>query len=1175
MNFLYFKVRSLFSDSIFFSKAGWIFALFGFGILNLDFVFFASAQECGYIYVTPNGATSGLTGTKANPAKFSFGLSLVSTTNKIIRMAAGTYSFSNAINIPSNVIIEGGFNSSTWVKSNATPTIIYRDSLNNLSNPNRLVGLSCIGVSGFRLLDLTINIADAIGDGVTVYGIYVNNCTNYVISRCKINAGDGSDGNPGTPGIPGMDGDTGKVGQPGVDIGDCCRNGGLGGCCSFPGSYSGGKGGTGAVRGGFVVNVYTGIGCPWDTCYYNKPLSDYTNTGLPGLFGQGYGGVPGGNGGAGVCQSQYYQQQCYSDPAQNDGDVGDPGIDGKDGINGLQGIDSYSGGFYVPDSGSVGTDALPGGGGGGGGGGGAKGCESAVLDPETGDTISYVSGSGAGGGGGGEGGQGGFIGGGGAGAGGSFSIFVWANGINGVVRDCSLNPGQGGQGGNGGVGGAGGQGGAGGKGGNLYNDSTGTHSCNTGVGGKGGAGGTGGKGGDGGKGSDGDSKALYQQPGQEPILLSNMYNPFEPTVTATFSGCSNSDVTFTTNATGNIDWVFGVGANPSTASGANVSVQYDSGIPGFRSITLVVDGVPYPLANFINIPTDFTPPKIKSSKNVVCVGDAVNIFTTETATTYNWSIPGGSITTSSLQTPGNVTFSSPGIKTISLTTTSCCGTSVTTKDIEVITSPTIDIGNDTSMCFTDALPLLDAGNPGATYQWFFNGSPTGDTSHTKQTAEPGLYSVIVSYGSCFNSDSMYLDIYNKLPIDLGTDILLCTGDTLPVLNAGLTGMQSYLWTMNSNPVGMNSQTLQTIGAGTYMVSVTSPTGCIGKDTIILTIKDPEIELGNNITVCSNEPLPVLDGGNSGCTYSWALNGSAAGTSKLLQTTAAGLYSVTVTSPAGCSTSDNLTLNVVPALIAAFTVPASAMVGSFVSVTDNSSPPPTSWNWNFGDGSLNESLQNPIHIYTEAGQYAIFLIVNNGTCSDTITTVINVQNDCSALGLTAAFTQSDDTIYLNGLGMVTLNNTSSNSNSWLWDFGDGQTSTEQNPTHVYADEGTYTITLTSFNYNCSTMVSGFETVMLYPLGISESDNTSGLWKVKILPNPSNGKFFVSLSHPPSEKNTISVLNVLGETVYKSIIPNPGNEIDLSSHPKGIYFFKVVLNKGLGEFEREIIKKVAIN
>ena len=1158
-----------------------------FTILILTFAFLdISAQECGYVYVSPTGASSGVAGTKATPANFSYGLTLVTSTIKIVRMSSGTYSLSNALVIPSNITIEGGFNSSTWVKSNATPTIINRDNTNNQSNPNRLVGLSCINVTGFRLLDITINIANASGNGVSVYGIYINNCSNYVISRVKLNVGNASDGLPGTPGIPGMVGAPGTVGQPGQEIGDSLRLGGTGGCCSFTGSYAGGGGGMGAHRGGFVIDTIFGF-------YYNKPGSDYTNDGLPGLFGLGYGGVQGGNGGAGVCQAQYHVQ-CWADPAQNFGKVGHVGINGLPGLSGTQGTTSYTGGYYISGIGTQGLQGKNGGGGGGGGGGGAKGCEPAVINPTNGDTVSYVSGAGGGGGGGGEGGQGGFTANGGTGAGGSFGIFVWTNGINGVVRDCSIAPGQGGNGGTGGTGGAGGIGGAGGLGGNLFNDSTHLHSCNTGEGGPGGQGGQGGQGGNGGDGSDGVSIPIYQQPAApEPLMISNMYNPFEPTVTATFSGCSNSDVTFSTIATGNIDWVFGVGANPSTASGANVTVQYASGMPGFRSITLIIDGVPYPLANFVNIPTNFPPPQITSSKIVACVGDPVNLSTTGTANSYNWAIPGGSIASSAVQNPGNVTFASAGTHIVTLTTTSCCGISVTTQEIKVITAPIVNVGRDTTMCITDQLPLLDAGNPGASYQWKLNGVITGGNTQTLQTTLPGAYSVNVSYGSCSANDTMHLFIYTKLPIHLGPDLLICTNDTLPVLNAGLSGMETYLWTMNANPVGMNSQTLQTIADGIYIVSVTSASGCVGKDTILLTIKDPLVELGNNYTICANGAHPVLNAGNTGCSYSWTLNGSpTGGNTQTLQTTAAGVYAITVTSPAGCTAQDNLTLTVLPALNAAFTVAPTATVGASVTFTDNTSPTPTSWNWNFGDGSPNTLLQNPTHAYTAAGQYAIFLIVQNATCSDTITSFITIQNNCSTLGLTSSFTMSEDTIFLNGLGMVTFTNTSANSNAWLWNFGDGSTATVQSPTHVYSVIGTYTVTLNSYNNNCTTSVTHAVVVLESSVGINLLQNFTDETKLQIYPNPNGGKFTIQVENCLGcleQIENLTVINILGEIVYQSSEKHPMTNasvtIDLSDRPKGIYFVKLLLpnrhlssgnNKGeIDYLEKVLIKKVIIN
>jgi len=1131
-----------------------------------------SAQECGYVYVTPGGASSGVAGTKATPANLTYGLSLANPTDNIIRMADGTYTLSSELIMQSNLTIEGGFNAVTWAKSNASITIIHRDTNNVLPSPNRLIAISCIGISNFRILDITLNMDDAVGDGVTTYGIYLNGCSDYTISRCIINAGNGSDGLSGTPGINGivgangLGGESGNEGESGWAVSNCCRLGGAGASGSFPGSNAGGAGGLGAERGGFIVDTIFGL--LYACC-------DYTNIGFTGYPGLGLGGSAGGVGGVGLCETYYppADSQCAVGPT-NHGDPGQVGNVGNNGLDGTQGTTTFTGGFYVPGTGTVGTNATHGGGGGGGGGGGAKGCEPAVLDPFTGDTTYYSSGSGGGGGGGGESGQGGFIGQGGTGAGSSFAIFAWANGANGMIRDCVPTPGLGGSGGAGGPGGIGGTGGLGGQGGKSGLAPDSISSCNIGQGGDGGNGGNGGNGGAGGPGSDGVSIGIYQNTAGSPVLLSNAYNPFEPDITVEFSGCSNTNIIFSTTAIGNINWVFGFGANPPTGSNAGDTVQYDSGTPGFRTITLIVDGTPYSYANFININENFTPPEITASATTICVSDDINFSTSATALTYNWTIPGGSITSSPQQNPGLVTFNTPGTYNITLETTSCCGVSVTELEIAILSSVTVNIGSDTSICFTDPLPVLNAGNPGATYLW-----STGDTTQTLQTVAPGMYTVLVSYGSCSQSDTINLSIYTSLPVNLGGDTAICITDPFPVLDAGMPNMASYLWTLDGNPVGTNSQTLQTTIPGVYGVTITSPTGCVGTDSISLSISDPTVDLGMDKTICSNESFPVLNAGNPGSTYNW----STGATTQTIQTTSGGTYSVTIINQYGCTAQDSMALMVLPALNASFIAPPTATVNIPVSFVDASTPTPTTWNWNFGDGSPNESIANPVHVYTTAGVYPVFLIVSNGICSDTAISTIDVLNDCSTVGLAADFVSSTDTVDLAGLGMVSFTDTSINALSWEWNFGDGSpVETVQDPTHTYIDTGIYTVTLTAYNYNCSDIatyviivINSTEpvdtTVGINEFQVSPLDAGQAGLKFQVFPNPNNGQFTIEVHNTPQPELNLEIFNILGEKVIERNLISLNNDlkIDVSLSDRGIYFIKLQTDKGF------IIKKVVVN
>jgi PKD repeat protein len=120
----------------------------------------------------------------------------------------------------------------------------------------------------------------------------------------------------------------------------------------------------------------------------------------------------------------------------------------------------------------------------------------------------------------------------------------------------------------------------------------------------------------------------------------------------------------------------------------------------------------------------------------------------------------------------------------------------------------------------------------------------------------------------------------------------------------------------------------------------------------------------------------------------------------------------------------------------------------------------SWKWNFGDGT-NSTEQNPKHTYTKAGQYAVTVTVNNAAGSNTATYTgyINVVNSLEPP--IAAFSA------LPTYGKVPLNvsfidNSTGSPTSWKWNFGDGNTSTEQNPTHLYSKSGQYAVTLTVNN-----------------------------------------------------------------------------------------------------------------
>lgn len=156
-------------------------------------------------------------------------------------------------------------------------------------------------------------------------------------------------------------------------------------------------------------------------------------------------------------------------------------------------------------------------------------------------------------------------------------------------------------------------------------------------------------------------------------------------------------------------------------------------------------------------------------------------------------------------------------------------------------------------------------------------------------------------------------------------------------------------------------------------------------------------------------------------------------------------------------------------------PTSSSAPLNVSFTDNSTGSPTSWKWNFGDGTTSIE-QNPMHTYTKAGQYTVTLTTNNAVGSNMLTkySYINAINAERApiTAFSASPTSGNAPLIVNF-----IDNSTNVPNSWKWTFGDGNVSTEQNPVHVYGKTGKFNVTLTAKNAAGSNAVtkSGFITV----------------------------------------------------------------------------------------------------
>ncbi len=280
-----------------------------------------------------------------------------------------------------------------------------------------------------------------------------------------------------------------------------------------------------------------------------------------------------------------------------------------------------------------------------------------------------------------------------------------------------------------------------------------------------------------------------------------------------------------------------------------------------------------------------------SPSDTGCVPFTVNFSNTSTgAVNYLWDFGDGS-PPDTAASPSHI-FITPGtfnVKLVAVDSASCNIADSTMIVITALSSPQINLGNDTTLCGQNSL-LLDAGNPGSTYLW-----NTNATTQSISVSGPGTYWVEADNGFCKDTDTIVVAFVFKPSI--GNDTSVCPGAFI-ILDAGNPG-SSYLWS-----TGDTSQTLSVSAPATYWVNITSG-GCTQSDSIIVTFKNiPFVNLGNDTVLCSGGTL-TLDAGNPGSVYIWS---TGAGSQSIDVSQSASCW-VIVTDTNGCSSGDTVTVTV--------------------------------------------------------------------------------------------------------------------------------------------------------------------------------------------------------------------------------------------------------------------------
>jgi gliding motility-associated-like protein len=555
--------------------------------------------------------------------------------------------------------------------------------------------------------------------------------------------------------------------------------------------------------------------------------------------------------------------------------------------------------------------------------------------------------------------------------------------------------------------------------------------------------------------------------------------------------------------------------------------------PGSKTITLDINVISCGSQLLEITILDNTPLQVSTSGNAsTCGGAAVQVSANASGGlspyTYSWS--------NNLPPNQNHTVNPTSTTTYTVTASDICGQTATSSvTVSVTGNPTISISpNSPTICIGSSVQLQAQG--GASYVWSNNAqgssinvTPTQTTTYTVTGTD--------SYG-CTGSASVIVSVVPQLAVTINaTPSQICLGGSA---NLQGQGALNYAWSTNQQGATISVSPSQTT---TYTVTGSDNSGCSGTASTVITVL-PSINvtiLPSNPNVCSGEPITLTASGAS--TYVWSNGQSNAGiTVTPTQTTT---YSVTATDNNNCTGSASITVVVHPnpTIIAStdysevctgtpvqisaiggqnyiwnngntsssfsetltetttYSVTGTDMNGCTgtsnitVEVFESLSLTITPSNPNVCEGdsitiTVNSNGVNPVFIWDNGSQTASITVQPSETTEYSVEA--SDAYGCTGSAVTSVVVNPIPSVDFVGNPLegcrpltVLFSSSTETQNTVLWDFGDGNTSSQNNPTHQYTNHGTYTVSLlvTSPNF-CTNFLSYSNYVQVNPVPIAK-------------------------------------------------------------------------------------------
>jgi len=402
-------------------------------------------------------------------------------------------------------------------------------------------------------------------------------------------------------------------------------------------------------------------------------------------------------------------------------------------------------------------------------------------------------------------------------------------------------------------------------------------------------------------------------------------------------------------------------------------------------------------------------------------------------------------------------------------------------EIDLFATPIADIDIlSSSGCYPLEVVFQNNTIGADSYEWFYGTGATStnaEPEHTvlfyNNTQNPVTYSVtmVANSDGCIDSDQVQITVYPILEVEFNAPDDGCSPLTITFDNTS-TGAIEFEWDFGDGDTHTISDPTHTFNNNTeediiftVTLTATSPFGCIDtytQDIIVFATPNAVFTATPATQVFPESTVNITNNSTGGASlvYNWGFgNGQTSSNQNPVSHTynTWGIYEITlfITNSACSDFASQIVEIIAPDPIANFTFEGSGCAPLLVTF-DNLSIFGASYLWQFGDGGTS-TVMSPVYTYETGGTFTVTLTVIG---FDGSISVFQAEVEVLPTAIAAfTYTPSQVSVPSQPVQMINL---SQNAVGYIWDFGDGSTSTETNPEHFYSEGGLYTITLIALN-----------------------------------------------------------------------------------------------------------------